>query len=180
MNQGELDVVKQEMARVNMDILGISELKWTGMGEFNSDDHCTCYCRRGSLGRNGAALIVNQRVQNASTKSSAWVKCRNDRMITVHLHCKPFSIRVIQVNAPNTDAKEDEVDQFYEDQQNLLELIPIKDVLYITGDWNVKVGSQEILGATGKFGLGVKNEGGQRLTKFCQENTLVIAITLFL
>ena len=82
-------------------------------------------------------------------------------MISVRFHCKPFSIRVIQICAPNTDAKEDEVDQFYEDLQDLLELTPIKDVFYITGDWNAKVGSQEILGTTGKFGLGVQNEAGQ-------------------
>ena len=104
---------------------------------------------------------------------------KNDRMISVRFHCKPFSIRVIQICAPNTDAKEDEVDQFYEDLQDLLELTPIKDVFYITGDWNAKVGSQEILGATGKFGLGVQSEAGQRLTKFCHENTLVVANTLF-
>ena len=104
---------------------------------------------------------------------------KNDRMISVHFHGKPFSIRVIQICAPNTDAKEDEVDQFYEDLQDLLELTPIKDVFYITGDWNAKVGSQEIFGATGKFGLGIQNEAGQSLTKFCHENTLVIANTLF-
>ena len=101
-------------------------------------------------------------------------------MISVHFQGKPFNITVIQVYAPTTNAKEAKSDhQFYEDLQDLLELTPKKDVLFITGDWNAKVGSQETPGVTGKFGLGVQNEAGQRLTEFCQENTLVIANTLF-
>ena len=92
---------------------------------------------------------------------------------------KPFNITVIQVYAPTTNAEEAEVEWFYDDLQDLLELTPKKDVIFIIGDWNAKVGSQETLGVTGKFGLGVQNEAGQRLTEFCQENTLVIANTLF-
>ena len=91
---------------------------------------------------------------------------------------KAFNITVIQVYAPTTNAQEDEVEWLYEDLQDLLKLIPKKDVLFITGDWTAKVGSQEIPGVTGKSGLGVQNEAGQRLTEFCQENTLVIANTL--
>ena len=100
-------------------------------------------------------------------------------MISVHFQCKPVNITVIQVYAPTSNAEEAEVEWFCEDLQDLLELTPKKDVLFITGDWNVKVGSQEIPGVTGKFGLGVQNEEGQRLTELCQENTLVIANTLF-
>jgi len=100
-------------------------------------------------------------------------------MISVHFRCKPFNITVIQVYAPTNNAEEAEVEQFYEDLQNLLELTPKRDVLFIIGDWNAKVGSQEIPGVTGKFGLGVQKEAGQRLTEFGQENTLVIANTLF-
>ena len=100
-------------------------------------------------------------------------------MISVSFQDKPFNITVIQVYAPTSNAEEAEVEQFYEDLQDLLGLTPIKDVLFILGDWNAKVGSQEIPGMTGKFGLGVQNEAGQRLTKFCQENALVIANTLF-
>ena len=100
-------------------------------------------------------------------------------MISVHFQGKPFSITVIQVYDPATNAQEAEVEWFYEDLQDLLELAPKKDVLFIIGDWNAKVGSQEIPGVTGKFGLRVKNEAGQKLTEFCQENTLVIANTLF-
>ena len=175
MNQRKLEVVKQEMVRVNIDILGISELKWTGKGEFNSDDHYIYYCGQESLRRNGEALIINKRVQNAVLRSNL----KNDRMISVHFQGKPFNITVIQVCAPTTDAKEAEVEWFYEDLQDLLELTPKKDVLFIIGDWNANVGSQEIPGVTGKFGLGVQNEAGKRLTEFCQENALVIVNILF-
>ena len=100
-------------------------------------------------------------------------------MISVRFQDKPFNITVIQVYAPTSNAEEAEVERFYEDLQDLLELTPKKDVLFTTGDWNAKVGSQETLGVTDKFGLGVQNEAGQRLIEFCQENALVIANTLF-
>ena len=100
-------------------------------------------------------------------------------MISVHFQGKPFSITAIQVYARTSNAQEAEVEWFYEDLQDLLELTPKKDVLFITGNWNPKVGSEEITGVTGKFGLGVLNEAGQRLTDFCQENTLIIANALF-
>ena len=134
MNQGKLEVVKKEM-EVNIDILGINELKWTGMGDFNTDDHCIYYCRQESLRRNGVALIVNKRVQNAVLGCNLKI----DRMISVHFQGKPFNITGIQVYAPNNNAEEAEVEWFYEDLQDLLELTPKKDVLFIIGDWNAKV-----------------------------------------
>ena len=100
-------------------------------------------------------------------------------MISVHFQGKPINITVIQVYAPTSNAEEAEVQRFYEDLQDLLELTPPKDILFITGDWNAKVGSQETPGVTGKFGLGVQNEAGQRLIEFCQENTMIIANILF-
>ena len=136
MNQGKMEVVKQEMARVNVDILGISELKWTGMGEFNSNHHYIYYCRQESLRRNGVAMMVNKRVQNAVLRCNL----KNDRMISVHFQGKPFTITVIQVYASTSNAEEAEVEWFYEDLQDLLELTPKKDVLFIIGDWNAKVG----------------------------------------
>ena len=163
MNQAKLEVVKQEMARVNVDILGISELKWTGMGEFNSDDHYIYYCGQASLRRDGVAIMVNKRVRSAVLRCNL----KNDRMISVRLQSKPFNITVIQVYAPTNNAEETEVERFYEDLQDLLELRPQKDVLFIIGDWNAKAGSQETPGVTGKFGLGVQNEAGQRLIEFC-------------
>ena len=99
-------------------------------------------------------------------------------VFSVHFQGKPFNIMVIQAYAPTSNPEEAEVEQFYEDLQDLLELTLKKDVLFIIGDWNAKVGSQKMLGVTGKFGFGVRNEAGQRLIEFCQENALIIANTL--
>ena len=156
MNQGKLEVVKQETARVNVEILGISKLKWTGMGKFNSDNHYIYYCGQESLRRNGVAIIVNKRVRNAVFGCNL----KNDRMISAPFQGKPFNIMVIQAYAPTSNAEEAEVYWFYEDLQDLLELTPKKDVLFIIGDWNAKLGSQETPGVTGKSGLGVQNETG--------------------
>ena len=133
MNQGKLEVVKQEMARVNVDILGISELKWTGMGEFNSGDHYIYYCRQESLRRNGVAIMVSKRVQNAILECNL----KNDRMISVRFQGKPFNITGIQVYALTSNAEEAE--RFYEDLQDLLEQTPQKNVIFIIWDWNAKV-----------------------------------------
>ena len=119
--------------------------------------------------------MVNKRVQNAVLGCNL----KNDRMISVRFQGKPFSITIIQLYAPTSNAEEAEVEQFYEDLQDLLELTPPKDVFFTIGDWNAKVGSQETPGVTGTFGLGMWNEAGQSLTEFCQENALVIANTLF-
>ena len=158
---------------MNIDILGISELKWTRMGEFNSDDHYI-YCGQESLRRNGVATIVNKRVRN----TVLGYNLENDRMTSVCFQGKPFSITVIQVYTPTRNVEEAEVEWYYEDLQDLLELTPPKDVLFIIGEWNAKVGSH-FPGVTGKFALGMQNEAGQRLIEFCQENALVIANTLF-
>ena len=120
-------------------------------------------------------MMVNKRDRKAVLQCNL----KKDRMISVHLQDKPFNITVIQVYASTSNAEEAKVEQFYEDLQDLLEQTPKKDVLFIIGDWNAKVGSQETPGVTGKFGLGMWNEAGQRLTELCQENALVIANTLF-
>ena len=125
MNQGKLQVVKQEMARVNVDIIGISELKWTGMGEFNSDDHYIYYCGQESLRRNGIAIIVNKRVR----KAVLGCNIKKNRMNSVCFQGKPFNITVIQAYAATSNTEEAEVERFYEDLQDLLELTPQKDVL---------------------------------------------------
>ena len=139
MNQGKLEMVKEEIARVNIDILGISKLRWTGMGDFNSDYHYIYYYGQESLRKNGVAIIVNKRVQNAV----GGCNLKNNRMISVCFQGKPFSITVIQVYVPTSNTEEGEVEWFYEDLQDLLELTPQKDVRFITRDWNAKVGSQE-------------------------------------
>ena len=129
MNQGKLEVVKQEMVRVNIDILGISELKWTAMGEFSSDDQYVYYCGQESLRRNGVSITVNKRVKNAVLGCNL----KNDRMISVHFQSNPFNITVIQVCAPTSNAEEAEVEWFYEYQEDFLELTPKKDVLSLYG-----------------------------------------------
>ena len=153
MNQGKLEVVKKEIARVNVNILGISELKWTGMGEFNSDDHDIYYCGQESLRRN---VVVNRSVQNAVLRCSL----KNKGMVSVHFHGKPFKFTVMQIYAPTSNAEEAEVERFYEDLQDLLELTRQKTVHFTIRDWNAKVGSQETPRGTGKFGLGVQNKAG--------------------
>ena len=130
---------------------------------------------RNHLEKNGIAIMVNKRVQNAILGGNL----KNNRMISVRFQGKPFNITVIQVYAPTSNAEEAEVEQFYEDLQDLIEPTPKTDNLLIIGDWNAKVGSKETPGVTGRFGLEVQNEAGQRLREFCQENTLVIANTLF-
>ena len=118
MNQGKLEVVKQKRARVNIDLLGIRELKWTGMGKFNSDDHYIYYCGQEHLSKNGLVIIVNKRVQNAVLGCSL----KNDRTTSVRFQDKPFNVMVIQAYAPSSNAEEAEVEWFYEDLQELLEL----------------------------------------------------------
>ena len=169
------EVVKQEMARVNIDILGISELKWAGMDEFNSYDHYIYYCGQESFTRNGVTLIVNKE------ESEMQYVCSVSKMTesSLRFQSKSFNITVIQVYVPTSNAEEAEIEWFYEDLRDLLELTPKKDVIFIIDDWNAKEGSQELPGVIGKFGLGVQNEAWQRLIEFCQENTLVIANTLF-
>ena len=130
MNQGKLEVVKQEMARVNVNILEISKLKWTGMGEFNSDDDKLYYCGQESLRRNGVAIIVNKRDQNAVLGCNL----KNKRTISICFQGKSFSIIAIQVYAPTINAEEVEVECFHEDLQDLLEIMPKKDSLFIIGD----------------------------------------------
>ena len=132
------------------------------MAEFNLDDHYIYYCGQESLRRNGVAIMDNKRVQNAALGCNL----KNDRMICVRFQGKPFNITVTQTYAPTSNAEEAEVEQFYEDLQDLLELTPKKDVLFIIGDWNAKVVSQETPGVTGKFDLGIQNEAGQRLIEF--------------
>ena len=124
------------------------------MGEFNSDDHYIFYCGQESLRKNGVVIMVNKKVRNVVLGCDL----KNDRIISVRFQGKPFDITVIQVYALTRNVEENEVEQFYQDLQDLLELTPNKDVLFIIGDWHTKVGSQEIPGVIGKFGLGVQNQ----------------------
>ena len=167
--------MKQEMARGNIDILGISELKQTGIGKFNTDDHYIYHCGQESLRRNEVVIIVNKRVW--STVHGCNLK--NDRMISVYFQGKPCSITVIQVYAPITNAKEVEAKWVPWKPTRSSRSNTKKGCTFHHRGLESKVGSQEISAVTGKFGLGVQNEAEQRLTEFCQENTLVIANTLY-
>ena len=159
--------VKNDLEVLLVSHMRYGKLKWRGMGEFNPDDHYIYYCDQEFHRRNGVALIINKRVQSTILGYSL----KNDRMILVCFQGKPFNITVIQICAPTTEAEEAEVDQFYEALEDLLELTPEKKkkkMSFIIGNWNAKVGSQEIPEVTGTFGLGEQNEAGQRLTDFCQ------------
>ena len=158
-----------------MFIASYGPLGFTSRVSFNSDDHYIYYCGQESLRRNGVGITVKKRIQNTVLACSL----KNDRMISVRFQGKPFNITVIQVYALTSNTEEAEVEQLYEDLHDFLELTPPKDVLFVIGVWNAKVGSQETPGITGKFGLGVQNEAGQRLIELCQENAPVIANTLF-
>ena len=147
---------------MNIDILGISELNWTRMVEFKIDDHYIYYCGQESFRKYGVAIMVNKRVLNAALGCNL----KNDRMIFASFQGKSFNITVIQLYALTSNAEQAEVEWFYEDLQGLLELTPKKDVLFIIVDWDAKLGRQEIPEVTGKFGLGVQNEAGQRLIEF--------------
>ena len=161
------------MPRLNIHLLEISELRWNGMGEFNSDYHYIYYCGQESLIRNGVAIMVKK-----SLKCSTWMQSQKRQNDLCSFPRQTIQYRSNPSLCPK-QYEEAEVEQLCEDLQDLLDLTPKKDVLFIIGDWNAKVGSQETPGITGKFGLGVRNEAGQRLIEFCQENALVIANTLF-
>ena len=174
MNQGKLDMVKQEMVRKNIVVLGISKLKCMVMGEFNSDDHYVYDCGQETHRRNGVAFIINKKseIQYLGTTSKM---TERSWFVSKESHSK---ITVIQLYAPTVDTNEAKVDQFYEDIEDLLDLTPKKDVLFIIGNWNAKVGRQDIPDVTGKFDLGKQNATGQKLTEFYQENEIIVN-TLF-
>ncbi|CAM2723797.1 unnamed protein product [Rotaria socialis] len=175
MNQGKLDVVKGKMSRINIGILGISELKWTGMGHFISDDYHIFYCGQENHRRNGVAIIVNKMLSN----SVLGYNPKNDRIISIRLLGKPINVTVIQVYAPTTGADDEEIEDFYVSLQQLVDTTPKKDTIVIMDDWNAKVGSKPLTGITGNFGLGDRNEAGDRLLEFCQNNSLFITNTCF-
>ena len=165
-------MVKQEIARVNIGILGISELKWDGMGEYNSDDPHIYYCGQDSHRRNGVAFIVNKRIENAVLGCNL----KNDRMISAHFQGKAFNIRVIQVYASTTNAKEAEVEWVYEDLLDLLALTQKKRCPFHHRGLDCKCRKSRDTRQACPWSI---NEAGQRLTEFCQKNALVTANTPF-
>src|SRR5215467_2817125 len=173
MTEGKLDVVKNKMERMDIDILGISELRWKGFGHFTSDNHVVYYAGNESRRKNGVAFIVTKRL----AKSVMKYHIVSDRIISIRLLGKPVNITVIQIYAPTTDAEEEDVDIFYDQLQAEIDKTCNQDLLLITGDWNAKVGNQEDEYVVGKFGLGERNEAGERLIEFCKTNNLFISNT---
>ncbi|XP_041109767.1 craniofacial development protein 2-like [Polyodon spathula] len=175
MNTGKLDIIKTEMERLNIDILGINELHWTGSGYFNSNDYTVYYSGNDNIRRNGVAIIANKKI----AKTVQCFNAVNDRIMTARFHGKPRSLTILQVYAPTTDAKEEDIEKFYSDLQQAIDQVPAKDIILIGGDFNAKVGAGGEPPVVGKFGLGERNKAGDRLVQCCQENRLLIANTWF-
>ena len=173
LNNGNLEVVKREMEKT--DVLGISEMKWTGMGQCTSDEHDIYYCGQETLKRNGVAFICNNKLRRCVMGFNPV----NDRIATIRIQCKPIHITVVQVYAPISSSEEEDIEAFYETVQYVIDQTPRVDSLYIIGDWNAKVGKYISNGITGNFGLGERNERGDQLVEFGSRNDLRIMNTFF-
>ena len=178
MNQGKLDVVKREMERIYVNLLGVSEMKWTGMGHFKSDNHEVYYCGQDAQRRNGVASICTDEIRRCVMGFNPVIK-KSDRIATIRLQCKPVNMTVLHVYAPTSTAEDEEMEELYEKVQHVVDEIPRGDVLYVIGDWNVKVGQDETTGTIGKCGLGERNERGDQLVEFCSRNDLQIMNIFF-
>ena len=158
MNQGKLEVVKQEMNRMKINVLDISELKWAGSGYFDSGDYKIFYCGNNTTRRNGVALILEKKI----TRAVIAHHLKNERMMSIRFQGTPMNSTIIQVYAPTTDAEEETIEIFYADLQQLIDETPKKDAILLIGDWNAKVGNKEEPGVAGKFGLGNRNAAVDR------------------
>ena len=176
MSFGKLEIVKREMNRTYIDILGISELHWTGSGHFQSHRFTVYFSGNDSVRRKGVAFIASKRMTRCVENHRAY----SDRTISTRIRSRPLNITTLQVYAPTSDASEVEAKQFYSEIQSALNQIPKKDLLYIMGDFNAKVGDRVDARIVGKFGLGARNDAGDRLVQFCQENRSRIANTWFI
>ncbi|XP_051780739.1 LOW QUALITY PROTEIN: craniofacial development protein 2-like [Erpetoichthys calabaricus] len=168
MNQGKSDIVKKEMDRLQIDILGVTELRWTGSSHFQSDDFTVYYSGHDNIRKNGVAFIA----QKNTVLAVESYKITSERIMSICLHGKPMNITILLVYAPTTDASEEELERFYSEVQKAVDETPKKDVTYILGDFDVKVGKQAEANIVGSFGLGKRNESGEHLIQLCQENRL--------
>lgn len=175
LNNGKLEILKSEMTRTRTEILGISELKWTGAGYFISDDFKIFYSGHEHHRKNGVAIILRKNI----TRSVMAYYPVNDRIISIRIKSHPVNLTIIQVYAPTTDAEEETIEEFYDVLQQTIDQTPKKDMMIVIGDLNAKVGDVSVLGTTGKFGLGKRNEAGQKLIEFCASNSMFIANTYF-
>ena len=175
MNLGKLEIVKKESDRTKTDIMGISELRWTGKGHLQSGDKTLYYSGHEDSRKNGVAFLCNQRIAQCVMGYNAI----NDRLMSIRIQGKPLNVTIIQVYAPTSAATEEEIEQFYGRLEDEIERTPKSDVLYVVGDFNAKVGCKKEAGTIGMWGLGGRNERGQRLLDFCKERNLSAANTMF-
>ncbi|XP_071821535.1 craniofacial development protein 2-like [Apostichopus japonicus] len=175
MNRGKLDIVFKEMDRTAVEILGISELKWTDMGHFQSNGCKVFFSGHERIKRNGVALICNK----TTAASVLGYNPVNDRMISIRLDGQPVKTTIIQVYAPTSAASDEDTQNFYGRLQDLVDSVPRGDALVIMGDWNAKIGEEPVAGISGRHGLGERNEAGERMLDFCEANRLVISNTWF-
>ena len=175
MNQGKLDIVKREMERIDVNLLVVSEMKWTGMGHFKSDTHEVYYYGHDAQRRNGVAFICTDEIRRCVMGFNPV----SDRVATIRLKCMPVNMIVLQVYAPTSTADEEEMEKFYEKVHHVVDEIPRGYVLYVISDWNAKVGQDETNDTTGRFGLVERNERGDQLVEFCSRNDLQIMNTFF-
>ena len=175
MGMGKLDVIKQEMDRLGIEILGVSELKWTGMGHFDSGQYRVYFSGHESIWHRGVAFVVNRSV----AMSVLGYETVNDRIITIRIQGRALNLTIIQVYAPTTEASESDIEDFYSSLQETFDAAPSKDIKLLIGDFNAKVGCSIEPSITGSLGLGERNDAGDRLVEFCAENELTITNTLF-
>jgi len=174
MSLGKLDIIKQEMHRT--DILGISELHWTGSGEFKSGEHTVYFSGNEEAKKNGVAFMANKRMSRCVEN----LKYISDRVMSIRIRGKPLNVTIIQLYAPTTNASEQDIEEFYDTVQRAYDQVAGKDIVYVMGDFNAKAGEGEEAGVVDRHGLGVRNHAGDRLVQFCQENKFTIANTLFI
>ena len=175
MNTGKLDIVKREMERTKVEILGISELKWTEMGHFQSDEYKVFFCGQDHVRRNGVAIICDK----DTSRCVMGYKPISDRIISIRLDGHPVRTTIIQIYAPTSAASEDDIEDFYGRLQDLIDTVPRGDVLITMGDWNAKIGDKAVEGISGTHGLGDRNEAGERMIEFCEANQLIATNTWF-
>ena len=171
---GKLNVIIGTMDKLNIELLGLSEVRWQGNGYFKTDTKLVIYSGQDDTRKNGVALVLSKKWSNSVSE----YKTISDRVICVRVMAVPMNLTVIQVYAPKSELSDDELEVFYAPVQLAVDKAPKSDIVYIMGDWNAKVGNQEVKGIAGKFGLGRRNGRGDRLIEFCVENDLFIVNTV--
>ena len=175
MNNSNTQIITREMGRNGIDLMGISEAKWKGIGQVKSDDYSVYFSGNDKIERKGVAFICTEKIK----KCVLGFNPISDRIITIRIQDKPIHFTFIQVYAPTSTADEEEMDYVYDALQKAIDITPKGDIMYVIGDWNAKVGKQKTAGITGRFGLGTRNGRGDTMVDFCSRNSLVVMNTMF-